>query len=128
MRLVYWLLGTAAAGAAAAYVANRSRKNALAISFLTALANETPTIVSEPPSIEGPGLRGETFRGELSGRWFVFSALHRTADERWTFVLTWDGGATVTAKEILESEGEPHPLQEAYRELRRRTSETDASN
>ena len=126
MRLIYWVLG-AAATSAAAVVISRVRKSSVGKEFLEALRSAPGPIKADPPSIVAPGVRAETFRGTVAGRPFLFAAKFESADQRWTFALSWEGADVLieTSKSVSEESGKP--LQGVYAYLRRQTSEDNDS-
>jgi hypothetical protein len=125
MRILYWLLGAAAASAGAAYVVNRGRQGRIAQEFLEALRQGPIKIHADEPSIIAAGLRAEVFRGEIAGRPFSFVARVDATGTRWTFALVWsDAGSFIQSMVGLPGESD-HPLQAAYQILRRHTSESN---
>ncbi len=89
MRILYWLLGGAAAATATALIAGRKTRRKMIARFMALLAKDQVTVLSRDNSIPEPGVREEAFRGIAGGVRFHFAARTDKDAARWRFILTW---------------------------------------
>ena len=95
MRILKWLLAAAAAAAAAAYASDRYSTRRTAARFRAALARDGVTVHSIGSSIPDPGFRQDDIHGQADGVEVLFTAKTDRDGLKWTYTLTWTGGAVL---------------------------------
>ncbi len=89
MRILYWVLGAAAAAMTASYLLHTRSERKTIRRFVDALDSGRVTVRSERSSIPEAGVRQLTYRGLAEDTEFVFTARTDKIGTRWTFILTW---------------------------------------
>lgn len=119
MRVLYWLLGAAAAMIGTALIVDRKKARGFVQEFRAALAKGAVVIDEDDPHIFGAGLRGDIFKGTAAGHPFAFRAVIDASGTRHGYVLAWAGRGMVTGDWNAVKDGDAYGLRELYLELQR---------
>lgn len=126
MRVIFWILGAAAALAGGAVALERRSRRRIADDFLAALRDGRLAFEAYQPAIVGKGTRAELFRGTAAGRPFAFIAQTDASATKWSYALAW-GDDRMTASWNPVSGEADHPFSQAYVILRRKATKDDGS-